>query len=115
MSQQLSIEYELFRDVILLLQALREERREIKILLEEFMSTTNTGLAALQAAVAALSTAQGQVIADVQKLLAGQTGGPQPGQVIVNQSDIDALTSSIQALTAADVAADVTVNPPPAQ
>lgn len=70
------------------------------------------GLGNLQTAVAALATAQGQVIADVQKLLANQSAGPQPGQVIVNQSDIDALTTSVQSLTAADVAADATVNPP---
>lgn len=77
------------------------------------MSTTGTGLANLQAAIAALSTAQQQVIADVQKLLAGASTGPGPGQVIVNQSDIDALTTSVQSLTAADVAADQSVNPPP--
>lgn len=70
------------------------------------------GLTGLQSAVAALATAQGQVIADVQKLLAGQSAGPGPGQVIVNQADVDALTTSIQSLTAADVAADATVNPP---
>lgn len=78
------------------------------------MSTTATGLAGLQAAVAALSTAQGQVIADVQKLLAGQSAGPQAGQVVVSQADIDALTTSVQALTAADVAADASINPPAA-
>ena len=53
-------------------------------------------------------------ITDVQKLLANQSAGPGPGQVVVQQSDIDALTTSIQSLTAADVAADATVNPPPA-
>jgi hypothetical protein len=72
------------------------------------------GLAPLQAAVAALATAQAQVIADVTKLLANQSAGPGPGQVIVNQADVDALTTSVQGLTAADVAADATVNPPPA-
>jgi hypothetical protein len=72
------------------------------------------GLAPLQAALTALATAQGQVIADVQKLLANQSSGPQPGQVVVQQADIDALTTSVQGLTAADVAADATVNPPAA-
>jgi hypothetical protein len=80
---------------------------EVKI-----MSTTNTGLAALQAAVTALTTATNKLIADVQKLLAGQQTGPGAGQVIVNQSDIDALTSSVTALTGAEQAADATVNPP---
>lgn len=79
----------------------------------DIMSVTGTGLTALQQAVAALTTAQGQVIADVTKLLAGQSTGPGPGQVIVNQADIDALTTSVASLTAADVAADATVNPPP--
>ena len=73
---------------------------------------TNSGLAALQAAVTALTTATNQLIADVQKLLAGQSSGPGAGQVIVNQSDIDALTSSVTALTGAEQAADATVNPP---
>ena len=70
------------------------------------------GLAGLQSAVAALTTATNQVIADVQKLLANQTGGLQPGQVIVQQADIDALTASVSALTTSEQAADATVNPP---
>lgn len=72
------------------------------------------GLAGLQSAVAALTTANNQIVADIQKLLAGASQGPQPGQVIVNQSDIDALTASVTALTSADTAADQTVNPPAA-
>jgi len=71
-----------------------------------------TGLSALQAAVAAATAATNQLIADVQKLLAGQSSGPGPGQVIVNQSDIDALTSTVTNLTASEQAADATVNPP---
>jgi X-X-X-Leu-X-X-Gly heptad repeat protein len=70
-----------------------------------------TGLSALQAAVAALTTGTNQLIADVQKLLANQSPGLQPGQVIVNQADIDALTTSVTALTASEVAEDAAVNP----
>ena len=47
-------------------------------------------------------TANGQIHADVQKLLAGASAGPGPGQVIVNESDLDALTS-----TAGDIDASV--------
>ena len=73
-----------------------------------------TGLTALTAAVASLTTATNQLIADVQKLLAGQSSGPAPGQVIVNQADIDALTASVTQITASETAADATVNPPAA-
>ena len=78
-------------------------------------------IAQLQADVAAEHTANGQILADVQKLLAGASAGPGPGQVVVNESDLDALTqsasdidASVVADTAADTAADATVNPPPA-
>jgi hypothetical protein len=70
-----------------------------------------TGLSALQAAVAESIAATNQLIADVQKLLANQSPGLQPGQVIVNQADIDALTTSVTALTASEVAEDAVVNP----
>lgn len=79
---------------------------------QKLMSTTNQGLVALQAGMAALVTAQAAVLADVTKLLANQQPGLQPGQVIVLQSDIDALTATVSGMTAADVAADLQVNPP---
>lgn len=67
----------------------------------------SAGLNALQSAVADLqqkvadnTAASKKLIADVEKLLAGASGGPQPGQVIVNQSDIDALTASATAASA---------------
>jgi hypothetical protein len=83
------------------------EKRE-----NEFMGTVNQGLAALQSSVAALVSENAQILADVTKLLAGSSAGPQPGQVIVNQADIDALNATISGLTAADVAEDLLVNPP---
>jgi len=89
--------------IVILVISSKEGKKEGKVIM---------GLGNLQAAVAALATAQNQVIADVQKLLANQSTGPQPGQVVVSQADIDALTTSVQGLTAADVAADATVNPP---
>lgn len=70
------------------------------------------GLTNLSVGVTALVAANQQLIADAQKLLAGQSAGPGPGQVIVNQADIDALTATVSAQTAADVAADQQVNPP---
>lgn len=79
---------------------------------EEIMSTVNQGLAKLQASVAALATENQQILADVTKLLAGQAPGLQPGQVIVNQADIDALQTTVDGMTAAETAADQTVNPP---
>ena len=79
---------------------------------DHFMSTTNQGLAKLQADIAALQAANTQILADVTKLLANQSPGLQPGQVIVNQADIDALDATVQGITGADTAADATVNPP---
>lgn len=70
------------------------------------------GLSNLSAGVNALIAANNQLIADAQKLLANQSAGPGPGQVIVNQADIDALTSTVNAQTAADVAEDQAINPP---
>jgi len=72
-----------------------------------------TGLSALQTAVADLSAKVAAVDADVKKLLANSNPGPQPGQVIVNQADIDALTSSISAASGVLAADDSAVNPPP--
>jgi hypothetical protein len=80
--------------------------------LETFMSTTNQGLTALQADMAKLQAANTQILADVTKLLANQQPGLQPGQVIVNQADIDALDATVQGITSGDTAADQTVNPP---
>jgi hypothetical protein len=80
--------------------------------LETFMSTTNQGLTALQADMAKLQAANTQILADVTKLLANQQPGLQPGQVIVNQADIDALDATVQGITSGDTTADATVNPP---
>jgi len=71
-----------------------------------------TGLTALQAAVTDLSAKVAAVDADVKKLLANANPGPQPGQVIVNQADIDALTASISAASGVLAADDTSVNPP---
>ena len=86
------------------------------------LSDLQAKIAQLQADVAAEHIANGQILADVQKLLAGASQGPGPGQVIVNESDLDALTQSasnidatVVADTAADTAADGQVNPPAAQ
>src|SRR4051812_32395922 len=89
---------------------------QILILLEveRLMSTVNQGLAALQTAFADLQSSNAKIRADVATLLANQQPGLQPGQVIVNQADIDALTASVQSETSADQATDATVNPPPA-
>lgn len=70
------------------------------------------GLANLQSAVSALQTTNAQLVADIKKLLAGATTGPGPGQVIVNQADIDALTTTVNSMVSEDQAADATVNPP---
>lgn len=70
------------------------------------------GLSNLSAGLTALVAANQQLVADAQKLLAGQSAGPGPGQVIVNQADIDALTATVNAQTAIDVAEDQAVNPP---
>jgi hypothetical protein len=80
---------------------------------DDLMSTVNQGLGVLQQAVADLITENQQIAADVTKLLANQTPGLQPGQVIVNQADIDALTATITSATAAEKAEDLLVNPPP--
>jgi hypothetical protein len=72
-----------------------------------------TGLTALQAAVTDLQSKVAAVDADVKRLIANATGGPQPGQVIVNQADIDALTASIGAATGTLAADDTAANPPP--
>jgi hypothetical protein len=74
--------------------------------------TMSTGLTALQTALANLVTENQQIAADVTKLLANQQPGLQPGQVIVKQSDIDALTATVNAQTAAEQAEDLLVNPP---
>jgi hypothetical protein len=79
---------------------------------KEWRLEMSTGLTALQAAIAALQAKVAAVDADVKKLLAGSTAGPGPGQVIVNQADIDALTTSIGAATATLTADDASANPP---
>jgi hypothetical protein len=73
----------------------------------------STGLTALQAAIGELNTKVVAIDADVKKLLANATSGPGPGQVIVNQADIDALTASVAAATTTLTADDTAVNPPP--
>lgn len=97
---------ELFRQILQKLDHISHRENDI-------MSTLNTGLTALQTAMAALVSENAQIVADVQKLLAGAAPGLKPGQVIVNQADIDALTSTVSGLTAADTAEDLLVNPPP--
>ena len=72
----------------------------------------SAGLTGLQAAVAALTGKVAAVDADVKKLLANSQPGPQPGQVIVNQSDIDALTASVSTASGVLDADDAAVNPP---
>jgi hypothetical protein len=72
------------------------------------------GLTALQTAVTNLTAKVAAVDADVKKLLANSNPGPQPGQVIVNQSDIDALTATVTAADATLDADDAAVNPPAA-
>lgn len=76
-------------------------------------------MAQLQTDTAAEHTVDLQILADVQKLLAGASAGPGIGQVVVNESDLDALTQTasdidtqVVADTAAATAADATVNPP---
>ena len=69
------------------------------------------GLGALQAAVTALAAKVAAVDADVKKLLANASTGPGPGQVIVNQADIDALTASVGAATGVLAADDAAANP----
>jgi hypothetical protein len=75
------------------------------------------GLVGLTGAIAILSGKVSAVDADVKKLVANATPGPGPGQVIVNQSDIDALTNTVSGLTGTLAADDALVNPPtpPAQ
>ena len=89
--------------VILLLMLYLDYRRD------KLMSAGLTGLAA---AVADLSAKVSAVDADVKKLLANSTAGPGPGQVIVNQADIDALTASVSAASGTLAADDAAVNPP---
>lgn len=72
----------------------------------------SAGLTGLAAQVAALTTNVATVDADVKKLVANSTAGPQPGQVIVNQADIDALTASVSAANGVLTSDDATVNPP---
>ena len=75
-----------------------------------------TGLTALQAAIASLTTIVTQVDADVKKLIANSGGTVlQPGQVIVNQSDIDTLTASTSAAVGVLTADDASANPPAKQ
>lgn len=87
------------------------------------MSTTMASLAAqaadLTSKVGALATAVSAVDADVKKLLANSTAGPGPGQVIVNQTDLDAVSASLNAValsvsasTGTLAADDTSVNPP---
>ena len=71
-----------------------------------------TGLSALQTAVATLVTNVAKVDADIKKLIANSSPGLQPGQVIVNQADIDALTASTNAATGTLAADDTAANPP---
>lgn len=72
----------------------------------------STGLTGLQAAVSDLAAKVAAVDADVKKLLAGASAGPGPGQVIVNQADIDALTASVGAASGVLVADDAAANAP---
>ena len=72
------------------------------------------GLTNLQAAVTALTGKVSAVDADFKKLLANSSAGPGPGQVIVNQSDIDNLTASVGAANAVLSADDTAANPPAA-
>ena len=71
-----------------------------------------TGLTALQTAVANLQANVASVDADVKKLIANSQPGLQPGQVIVNQADIDALTTSIGTASGTLAADDTAVNAP---
>jgi hypothetical protein len=72
------------------------------------------GLTVLQTAVTNLAAKVAAVDADVKKLLANSNPGPQPGQVIVNQADIDALTATVTAADTTLAADDAAVNPPAA-
>jgi outer membrane murein-binding lipoprotein Lpp len=72
----------------------------------------STGLTALQAAVSDLAAKVAAVDADVKKLVANSQPGLQPGQVIVNQADIDALTSSVGAASGVLAADDTAANAP---
>jgi hypothetical protein len=87
--------------------------REILRRLSKLEDIMSTGLTALQAAIGELNTKVVAIDADVKKLLANATSGPGPGQVIVNQADIDALTASVAAATTTLTADDTAVNPPP--
>lgn len=94
----------------------KKQLDRIENLLKEIqteMATTNQGLTGLQAAVAKLQTDQAKLIADVQRLLANQTPGLQPGQVVVNQADIDALTATIGTLDTAATTEDAAIPPAP--
>lgn len=79
------------------------------------MSTTNAGLANLQASVAKLSTDNAALVALFQQLLSNQQPGLQPGQVIVNQSDIDAIQKVTDAADTADVSASASAPAPQAK
>jgi hypothetical protein len=108
-----SIEFQLIKETLEELRALREGQRKNFCLLEEFMSSTNQGLAGAQASLSKLETSNAKLVQDVATLLANQQAGPQPGQVVVQQADIDAVQARIDALTSADTTADGTVNPAP--
>lgn len=75
-------------------------------------NTLGTGLTGLQAAIATLTGKVSAVDADFKKLLANAGTGPAPGQVIVNQADIDALTASVSAATGVLATDDSEANPP---
>jgi hypothetical protein len=77
-----------------------------------FMSTTGSGLSALQAEMTQLQTDVGKLIGDIKTLIANQQPGLQPGQVIVNQSDIDALTATASSIDSSVTAEDQSVAPP---
>ena len=111
----------IFLGLGLVYNALVQIKKEIR----NFMSTTQTALQQLQSTMTQLTadystekTELTQILADIAKLVAGGTVLPS-GQVAVNISDLQALTASAQAVdtalvsdTAAETAADATVNPP---
>ena len=73
------------------------------------MSTTNQGLAALNTDLAQLKTDNATLLAGLKALLANQQPGLQPGQVIVNQADIDAADAIVKGIDSDTTAADATL------
>lgn len=74
----------------------------------------NAGLTNLQNSVTRLEGDQVALLSLFKQLLANQQPGPTAGQVILNQSDIDAIQARVDALSIADETAEPASSAPPA-